>query len=609
MEKLKKIIGAEPFDNIVFRLLSALCISALMHWLFVAGDFTVMANYAEVGLIRVVAVFVIVFVILTFATLKSRNKRGTADRTVLLISFGFYSLLSVLTAKSYYYTFGLIVLYAVLFWYFGKKGYFKVKELTKKQVIIYSVAVGVIFGIILAVYLVGRYLSNYAPNYDFGIFCQMFEYLRSEFRPLTTVERDGLLSHFSVHMSLIYYIVLPIYMVFPSPVTIQLFQVFALASAAVPVYFLGRKYKLSNLKIVLIEAAVMFHPALFGGSGYDFHENCFLVPILLWLFYFWEKRKYIPLAIMAVLVCMVKEDAPVYVIFFAIWVFFSSQAEEENKKVKRITAIALAGGALVYFVAVLMYMSKNGDGIMSDRYSNYLCSADDSLFSAVKNVLADPAYVFTQIFLDKGGTYQDKLLFILQMLVPFAFIPLCVKKVQNLILLFPMLLINLMSLYVYQYDIGFQYVYGPLPFIIYLFIINASEGEEEKTTTALRVAAVAAILLLCTNYVPKTLEVMTRAIKESGDTKIVNEYLDSLPEDASICTSTFFIPRLSDHKILYEDFYHKPADGEKLDYIIVDSRYSKEQFIPEYEEYGYEVTLELKNEEGKLLLTEMQPKK
>ena len=50
-------------------------------------------------------------------------------------------------------------------------------------------------------------------------------------------------------------------------------------------------------------------PAISTGCFYDIHENCFLAPLLLWLFYFFEKEKWIPMYISALLVLAVKEDA------------------------------------------------------------------------------------------------------------------------------------------------------------------------------------------------------------------------------------------------------------------------------------------------------------
>lgn len=62
-----------------------------------------------------------------------------------------------------------------------------------------------------------RYLGYLAPNFDFGVFTQMFHNMRESFLPMTTCERNGLLSHFAVHISPVFYLLLPFYALFPSP--------------------------------------------------------------------------------------------------------------------------------------------------------------------------------------------------------------------------------------------------------------------------------------------------------------------------------------------------------------------------------------------------------
>ena len=78
-------------------------------------------------------------------------------------------------------------------------------------VLVFGVAVSVLFGGVVAAIGVMRYLGYSAPNFDFGIFCQMFENMAKTGAPVTTVERDGALSHFAVHTSPILYLLLPFY--------------------------------------------------------------------------------------------------------------------------------------------------------------------------------------------------------------------------------------------------------------------------------------------------------------------------------------------------------------------------------------------------------------
>jgi hypothetical protein len=78
------------------------------------------------------------------------------------------------------------------------------------------------------------YWNNATSCYDMGIFSQMFYYMREYGSVLTTCERDGLLSHFAVHFSPIYYSLLPFYCLFPTPATLLVCQAVLVGSGVIP---------------------------------------------------------------------------------------------------------------------------------------------------------------------------------------------------------------------------------------------------------------------------------------------------------------------------------------------------------------------------------------
>ncbi|MBQ9131214.1 MAG: DUF2079 domain-containing protein [Clostridia bacterium] len=163
-----------------------------------------------------------------------------------------------------------------------------------------------------------RYKTFSTPNYDFGLFCNMFHNMKETGLPLVTSERDGLLSHFAVHISPIYYLLLPFYWVFPSPLTLQIGQAAVIALGIIPALLLARHYRLSGKACILIAVIYAFYPVLTTGGFYDIHENCFLPLCLLFTFYFFEKEKYVPMYLSALCVLAVKEDAAIYLLIFAV---------------------------------------------------------------------------------------------------------------------------------------------------------------------------------------------------------------------------------------------------------------------------------------------------
>ena len=596
MLKLLKKIEEKPIDSVVMRLFSSWCLTALFFLLSGSGDFTDLKSLSEVGLTSFFAVLAASFVIQTVAKLIAKKD---TDRLVLPVSFAVYGFaVALMSGGSFFVGAAFAFLGVVMLLYFDRTGGVKLKKpfSAKKRNFLIIMTV-VVFSLVCGSVGVFRYLGMWSPNYDFGIFAQMFHNMRESLSPVTTCERDGLLSHFAVHVSPIYYLLLPFYYVFPSPVTLQICQTAVLASAAAPAYLLCRHYKLSDAKTACVVAFTLLQPVVMCGTKYDLHENCFLFPLLLWVFWAFEREKYVLYALFSVLTLCVKEDAAVYIVFFAVFVIL-------NRK-KYLVGVLTAICAGVWFLATTLWLSKYGDGVMSYRYANYL-AGEGTLLDVVKNVLVDPAYVFTQLFADDKGGTGAKLLFFAELLLPLAFLPFATKKVSRLLLLLPAVLINFMTVYPYQYNIGFQYSFGSASFLTFLAIMNLADMKPNTQRLFACAAVICSVSLFVTMNVTEARRYMLQYVSAKGEVAVIREALSEIPTDASVCASTFLVPQLSRRSELYEVYYHKPAEGERLDYIILDSRSDCTEQIEKYESLGYSVTKKTEYN-GRTVLVFMEP--
>ena len=596
LDKLKKL-EEKPIDTLILRALASWCISALVMLLKVGKSFTSLEAYDTVSLTSFVVIFAAAFALLSAGYFFFKLRK--IDVFALPLCFSAYSIITLSdSSKNFYFAFGLIILWAILIYYYHKKDFFSDINLSGKTTKLLVLAVGFVFVFFVGVAGVLRYESNWAPNFDFGIFCNMYYNMKESFQPLTTCERDTLLSHFAVHVSPIYYLLLPFYCIFPSPSTLQMLQAIVLASAAIPMYMLAKHYKLSDTKTLLLCTVLLLHPAVAAGTNYDLHENCFLLPLLLWSFLFFEKEKYIPMAIFLILTLTVKEDAAVYVIFFALYVFLGRR--------KYLLGTIIAGVAGIYFLIVLSYLGTSGDGVMSWRYGNFIVG-EGGLLDAVKNVLVNPAYVFTQIFVDDGGAYSEKILLILQLFVPLAFLPFGTKKISRLILILPFVLLNLMTVYSYQYNISFQYTFGPMAFLFWLSAMNAGDMKSDTSKLLLRIAAVSACALFLVSAVPRFSQYAEITVQSAEDIALTNEALESIPEEASVIASSYFVPRLSERKVIYAVNHHEVKEGERVDFVIIDTRENYEPFLEKYLALGYSITDTVENSNGKVLVYILEP--
>ncbi len=419
-----------------------------------------------------------------------------------------------------------------------------------------------LFFLLVSLWGLGRIWSFSTPTYDFGIFAQMFYNLKESGLPLTTVERDGLLSHFAVHVSPIYYLLLPIYLLVPMPETLPVLQAAVMASAVVPLWLLGRTHGLTGGQRTLLCGVLLLYPAFAGGAGYDIHENCFLTPLLLWLLWAID-RKHLPgIVLAAVLTMMVKEDAPVYVAVVGLWLLVQSGLRRKWRE----TAVgaALLVGALAWFAGATAYLSGAGDGVMTYRYDNFMFVGSGSLMTVIRAVLRNPMKAVFEC------VDPEKLGYLALTLGPVLGLPLLTRRYENYLLLIPYVLVNLMSDYRYQHDLFFQYNFGSAAFLLYLTAVHLGAWKQDWNRTAALVG-MAAVCAGCfiRLILPTAVSYPCRVVQYAEYYQQLRQELAQIPEDAAVTASTFYTTALSQRETLYDLRYCSRAHLLESEYVAV----------------------------------------
>ena len=474
-------------------------------------------------------------------------------------------------------------------------------------------ALGLISAVVIAVTTCMRYLTFTSPNFDFGLFVNMFHNMKETGLPLISSERDVLLSHFVVHISPTCYLLLPFYALFPSAMTLQIGQAVLLASGIIPAILIARHYKLSNLTQVAVALIYATFPVTSMGCFYDFHENCFLLPLLLWVFYFFEKEKYLWMYVFAVLTLGVKEDAAIYILFFALFLIVA------RKKYLHGTVLAL--GAAAYFLIALAILEGSAaywadfyatdtprpsiDGPMVNRFNNLIYDKEKGLLGAILTALKNPGFLLTQFF-STDKAYLDswfiekspwaKVVYVLHMLLPVGMIPFVTKKQSRWLLLAPILL-NILTTYKYQYSINFQYHFGISAFVIYAMLLNLPDIQPIPRRRLLALGAAASCCMYIFMVLPKYNQYTELWADRKDYYQAIEAMLDDLPEDASLSVPSSYLAHVADRREVYEHTYHV-LNGEKnqlkdhdVDYAVIrtnaDAKYRKA-----FEEKGYTVWAE-----------------
>ena len=587
---------------IIRRLICSWLLAAAVEYFLLPGDLRDLAGLdglAQMSLARVIGITcggtLLLSALSCFVNLRK------AERWSMVIVFAVLGAAALRASASWAFLGGCVLILAILT-VFGIWGWDSRPEPTvqpqKANKVCLWIAAGLsaAFFLFVSAWTVGRVYSFSSPTYDFGIFSQMFYNMKESGLPMTTVERDGLLSHFDVHMSPIYYLMLPFYWLVPTPATLQVLQAAVITSAVIPLWKIGKHHGLTGIERLLICAVLLFYPSFSGGTSYDIHENCFLTPLILWLFYGIDRKNTAVTAVPALLTLMVKEDAAVYVAVIALWLIVKTVLRFRKLDVRNlVTGVVLLTVSLGWFFAVTGYLAESGDGVMTYRYKNFIYDGSSSLITVVKSVILNPMKAIYEC------VDAEKLYFIALTLLPLLGLPLLTRRYERYILLIPYVLVNLMSDYQYQHDIFFQYTFGSTAFLVYLTVANLADLKINwQRIFALIAAAAACAVCFGVVIAPKAVYYPAEAIRCYDSYQNIRDVLDTIPDGASAAATTFYTTHLSQRETLYDVRYCSREHLLEAEYVVL--KISADSDLKKYatggKNNGFENLVKLLEENG-----------
>ena len=642
-EAVSRLKAAFSRERAICRAVAAWCLYAMLNLLTAEGDFFDLSfaqDASTAGMLMWIALFYVALTavsclltrfetdswfLLAGATVCVTRWLSTYENDITYkVSVGSGTM--TMNSDGTLFLLAVIAAYAFFLFYFLQKNDLLLDGLKIRSEAVWAVTavLGLVGGGVIAVTTCLRYMTFSSPNFDFGLFVNMFHNMTETGLPIISSERDVLLSHFAVHLSPIYYLLLPFYAIFPSAMTLQIGQAVLVASGIIPAVLLARHLKLSERTQMAVALIYALYPATAMGCFYDFHENCFLLPLLLWMFYFFEREKYLPMYLFAALTLLVKEDAAVYVIFFALYLMLSRK--------KYAHGIILAAGAALYFVGALAFLNETAEywaefyandtprpsiaGPMINRFDNLIFDKDQGLLGAIMTALKNPGYLLEQLFstqkasLDSFFTERSpwaKVVYLIQMLLPVGMIPFCTKKQSRWLLIAPILL-NVLTTYKYQYSFNFQYHFGITAFLMYAMILNLPDMQPVPRRRLLALGMAATCCMYIFFVIPKYNTYDELWEKNRDRYEAIEAMLDDLPEDASLCVPGSYLAHCADRREVYDHSYHVMSGdtshlkADDVDYAVLrtgtDDKYRKV-----FEEHGYTVWAEY---EGHVILQKPQ---
>ncbi|RAK46504.1 hypothetical protein BHU61_03350 [Macrococcus epidermidis] len=457
-----------------------------------------------------------------------------------------------------------------------------------------------------SIIMIGKELVMGFATYDKGLFTQMFESMRQGRGPMTSLERDQWMSHFHVHISPIFYLMLPFYILWPKPETLELLQVLVTMSGIIPLYFILKHFQFNKVIQSLFLLLFIVTPTLSSSHLYGLHENCFLTPLLLWLILENLKGWTYRLIIILGFTLLIKEDIMIYIIAIGLYFTFQKQFDMSSKRTL-FTVLTQIIVPIGYFAICMYYLNTFGDGSMTTRFTNFMLPGQTGLKDVIINIFTNPTYFFSALF-----TF-NKIKYIVTLLSMYVLLPLIQKHWISYILLLPMLVINLLSDFPYQADFGFQYHYGSTALLLFMTIlavntlaknrdsINEQHEKQQfvlmtnghrKIILLLTCACIMSASIFFTLMHPSTYGIKAYA-KQSTYFKEKKQTLKSLPQNKKILAYGFYTTQLAQNKYLYDlDYHNDKKIDTNIEYVVVPRALSTDgsaqsQLIAQYMKHGY----------------------
>lgn len=335
------------------------------------------------------------------------------------------------------------------------------------------------YAVLFAFAAVVHYTVFGAPRFDLGDMAQaIWNTQHGHFLETTTLsghQHDRLGFHVDPFLLLF----VPLFGIGSSPVLLLVVQALAVASGALPVFWLARKHLGSPRAGAHFAFAYLLYPATqFNAFTNEdgFHPVSFAVPLVLFALWLLDENRLVAFSVVALVAFTTKEEIPLAVGSLGLWYAV--------RRGHRLFGLNVFGAGIAVtlfnFLWVIPHLSPSGINPFAGRYRAVGGTPEGIAHKLVTDPLAFSHAVAT----------GHKAFFVLLLLMPF----LGLWLLEPLLLLgaVPDLAINLLSSEKAQTDVIHQYTAGIVPFVVAASIFGAARFRLKTVQLSMAVLVVVA---------------------------------------------------------------------------------------------------------------------
>ena len=375
-------------------------------------------------------------------------------------------------------------------------------------------------------------------SHDMGIFDQsLWNTLHGNFF-YTSILNKSLLKEHSFY---ILFLILPIYIVLPTPLALLVLQVVVLGLAGLLLYMISLELLKYKGIAICVTVAFLCSNYLVKAMLYDFHPEVLFTLFIFSLFLCVLKEKYILYYISMFLLLSVKESALVYVSFIGLyWIV------RRKYRLASITILSSILWAIFIFVIVPSIFNRSSDIAFYSLSNRYIHLGKNAL-EILKTLVLRPDIVIKYLIIPQKLITLAKL-FSTVLFMPF-FSPL------SFLLITPPLAVHLLSNNTSQYSLAIHHCFSVLPFL-YIGTVYGMKNISRKFSADNRkkVLFILAIIIMFVSLKDRCFwkHLYPRHVVISQHHRLGKDVLKLIPEDASVSAQNCLVPHLSHRKLIFE---------------------------------------------------------
>lgn len=426
------------------------------------------------------------------------------------------------------------------------------------------------------------------------------------------------------HIQVVHLLLLPLYVLWPSHLLMELCESIALASGAIPVFLLARRYTNSNQAATLMAwAYLLYFPMQYVDIAIDlktFRPSAFGFPALLFMIVAAERRRWGWMTLCVLISLSVQEDYAIPVACYGLWLLVdaflkarspsaSESASPEESQQGSLRSQFIAGGLLTVLAPLyLLFVMKVAlpwfrDGL-TIHYASYFQAFGNTPGEIVVNILTNPVLLLSHL-LTVGS-----LVLLLDLLLPMG-MPL--RAWRQLLVGAPLFVLLCLNELTKDFPGPFHHFHAPLvPLWMWAACTALASTSQKKPDgeSSTRISNQRALWAFCTALTTGiffSLSPLGITFWDSGSAfywkklyvpderaREFEKVFPLIPETARVASTDFVHPRFTHHERSYDysNYPRRVANYEDkvpddTEYIVIDTghRYSEIKSFEQTREY------------------------